>query len=246
MDANQSTFSSDSDNDDDTDNEESFHIWDESSDEEEASSMDQERIAETLKQYATHFKVKLDSSKNMRNVNPLIPPPMIDEGKRDQKTMRIENYFGDKSRLEFFDRSNWMRDKRNVMNTGDDIADKVIMSPKLDYSIDYAFSPRRCDDEKGDSDEKEDSDEEVDSGEEDDTAATTCSVSTIASGSTLHTTCTSIERGRPTSPRSRYIGNCINSKINPRLSLILRKRVSTELNLKHQVKSDVSQLHITC
>jgi Ran GTPase-activating protein (RanGAP) involved in mRNA processing and transport len=37
----------------------------------------------------------------------------------------------------------------------------------------------------------------------------------------------------PLSPRSRYIDNCIRQRLNPRACLILRKRFTRELNLKH-------------
>jgi hypothetical protein len=234
---------------------EEFQIWDEP---DELDSEKQERIEETLKQYAARFQVKLGLKKIVTKDNPLVPPRMRDEGKRDKKTMKLEKYFGDKSRQDFFGRSNWVRDKRNVMNKGDNIADKVVMTPKLDYSVDFAFAPRRfdnLDDDEEDDDNDDDDEEDEEDGHSEEgqgldaqttythaptnMAASVCSLSTIVSESTLHTTCSAIERGTPTSPRTRYIGNCINSHINPRASLILRKRVSTELNLKHQVNKNV-------
>lgn len=59
----------------------------------------------------------------------------------------------------------------------------------------------------------------------------------VVSDTTLNTTCTEIERGAPTSPRTRFIGNCLNSHLNPRPALILRKHVSNELDLRHQVRN---------
>jgi hypothetical protein len=239
---------------------EEYQLWHGESEELDAEK--QERIDETVKQYAARFKSKLGKKKFVERENPLRAPPMKDEGRRDQKTMKIEKYFGDHSRQEFFGRSNWIRDKCNIINKGDNIAEKVVMTPKLDYSVDFAFAPRRFDD-LGDDEYDEDNDDDDDDDNEEDAeavdkadaqvrrlglgihssytsaptnlAATDSSVCTFESGSTLHTSCTAIERGTPTSPRTRYIGNCINSKINPRASLILRKHVSTELKLRHQV-----------
>jgi hypothetical protein len=37
----------------------------------------------------------------------------------------------------------------------------------------------------------------------------------------------------PTSPRSKYIVGCLREKLNPRASLILRKRINSELKLEH-------------
>ena len=47
-----------------------------------------------------------------------------------------------------------------------------------------------------------------------------------------------VENGTLTSPRTRYITSCITKKLNPRMNLILRKRVSPELNLQHQGMGD--------
>ena len=43
---------------------------------------------------------------------------------------------------------------------------------------------------------------------------------------------------RPLSPRHRFILGCINSKITPRPSLLIRKDLSTVLNLEHQNMGD--------
>jgi hypothetical protein len=223
-----------------------------------------DKVHQAVKTYAAKFKSKLKSNSNSNSkkssyqvkknkANPLMPPPIKEEGRRDKNSIKLEKYFGIQSRQEFFGRANWIRDKGNVMNKGDNIAEKTVLTPKDDYSTDFAFAPRRFDDleddveEEGEGDDNDNEESEVWGKKLQLDAATTytsaptnramsvSSVSTIASASTLHTTRSVIEKGAPTSPRTRYIGNCINSQINPRASLILRKRVSTELNLSHQV-----------
>ena len=47
-----------------------------------------------------------------------------------------------------------------------------------------------------------------------------------------------IQEGTITSPRTKYIAACLKQNMNPRMSLILRKRVSSELNLQHQGMGD--------
>lgn len=45
------------------------------------------------------------------------------------------------------------------------------------------------------------------------------------------------EHNQPSSPRTEFIAGCIQEKLNPRASLLLRKTVSQELNLQHQGNS---------
>jgi Ran GTPase-activating protein (RanGAP) involved in mRNA processing and transport len=42
-----------------------------------------------------------------------------------------------------------------------------------------------------------------------------------------------VDVGTMTSPRTKYIAKCLNGNMNPRMSLIVRKRVSPHLNLQH-------------
>ena len=155
--------------------------------------------------------------------NFLLSPAPKDEGHRDRKKMQWEKYFGQNAREDFYGRSSWVKDKRNFMNLADNVAEKVVLNPKEDnYATDYAFAPRRIDKKN-----------RTEMGSCDDTRS-------VITETTLQTTCTEIDRGVPTSPRTRYIGNCINNKINPRASLILRKNVSTKLTLKHQVRTKFS------
>ena len=196
---------------------------------------------EAPQQYLNEFQISEIGKKSIK-VNPLLPPTLEEEGRRDQRTVRLEKYFGDESRLDFFERSSWVNEKRNIMNSKDNIAEKIVMPPKDDYAVNFAFAPQRFD---GIYDECDDDGQQGGNGVEAQTtytsaptnmAASVSSLSTIESMSTLHTSCSTIERGMPTSPRTRFIGNCIKNGINPRASLIIRRNVSSELILKHQVK----------
>lgn len=47
-----------------------------------------------------------------------------------------------------------------------------------------------------------------------------------------------VQDGTVTSPRTKYIAACLKKNMNPRMSLILRKRVSADLSLQHQGMGD--------
>ncbi|CAM9213873.1 unnamed protein product, partial [Ectocarpus fasciculatus] len=52
------------------------------------------------------------------------------------------------------------------------------------------------------------------------------------------------EVGLPTSPRSNYIFDCLADRLNPRASLIIRKKAITSLNLKHLGMGDKMAGHL--
>ena len=63
---------------------------------------------------------------------------------------------------------------------------------------------------------------------------------------TLPTTSEAMEEevGLPTSPRSNYIFDCLADRLNPRASLIIRKKAITSLNLKHLGMGDKMAGHL--
>ncbi len=63
---------------------------------------------------------------------------------------------------------------------------------------------------------------------------------------TMKTTseCLTEDVGEPSSPRSNYIYDCIEDKLNPRASHVIRKRLSTSLNLKHHGMGDKMAVHL--
>lgn len=223
-------------------------------------------IKSTFRRYAAIFHGGVLPN-FVKKINPLIAPAVKDEGRRDVKQLKWEKYFGSQSRNDFHGRSSWVRSKIHCMNIEDDIADRVQLTPQMDFDTEFAFAPRRTSNKsiryRKSTNEKKKKDEEelvdkvassiVDGSDVHlgqlvfeekcynsqpkvvPNNSDNCSVVTLESGSTLNTTCTTIEKGAPTSPRTRYIGNCMNNNINPRASLILRKDVSNILDLRHQV-----------
>jgi hypothetical protein len=253
------------------DSHEEFDSSDESDQEEKEKK---QNLVNTFRRYAAIFTNGKLPDFVQKKVNPLASPKIKDEGKRNQKIVKLEKYFGYNSRNDFYGRSNWIKNKIHVMNEEDNIAEKVQLTSKKDHENDFAFAPRRPVRKRGksrrpvkqlsrhndtDSDDGDDGylhgtnssgcgDDEINNGQRNSTephGQRSCDVPSIncdtslasfESASTLNTSCSVIETGTPTSPRSRYIGNCLNSHLNPRAALILRKDVSYEMDLSHQVQ----------
>ena len=171
-------------------------------------------------------------------------------------------YFGNLARDRFFDRYKWMARVKDDLTSDCDLMENTMFDSSVAKVMDFPFAVRRPDIEDH-HDEFEDydlepppdtSDAEKSSvfnytlrdGDDAYSAAADCfgdgtagvssapppihNDSLVASTSSPFSQFTSIT---PTSPRSRYIVGCMREQLNPRASLILRRRLNSELKLEH-------------
>lgn len=173
--------------------------------------------------------------------NLLIPPSIMEENVHNLvfSPVKVEKYFGSNARLDFLNRINVAHQDETIRGNG--------YLPSKEESTPIPFMPRRpvkssdrpapvsvasLGDVSCLSWMNEGYDDRPGLGVE------APSVDTITSFD--YQTTSDYERNQPSSPRTTYISGCIQEKLNPRASLLLRKSVSQELNLQHQGKNDVS------
>jgi Ran GTPase-activating protein (RanGAP) involved in mRNA processing and transport len=173
----------------------------------------------------------------------------------DGTDFQMKTYFGDSSRVEFFDRLHYLSAKRGVVHRGrkpilfgdeqrvlnqlirtDPYASKT-SSESLN---DYPFAPHRQDEDfeegGGDGAGAEANDDHIGNHQTDSYFASYEN----SSRDSLSTTALLVpyDEGCDLSPRTKYLNGCLAKEINPRASLILRKNVSTVLNLQHHGMGD--------
>jgi Ca2+-binding EF-hand superfamily protein len=147
----------------------------------------------------------------------LIPPSYEDEEKKGN-TLQIDRYFGPTARDNCGQRYQWLKNQTNILLDENDLLQRTRFDSSKVSALDFPFNPRR-------DDEEEVSEEE----EEEDGQGDHRSLSTMDRSLVKY----DVENGCPSSPRTKFLAGCIKNKLNPRLSLILRKRVTDELNLQH-------------
>lgn len=210
----------------------------------------QEEPAKTVTQTTEQMQATL------RRGNALMPQSLLEEDFRNRRQARVrhENYFGAQARVSFLHRQQWLqREQGQLDRGGEDLAQHTIFEENAaenSHSIDFPFMPRRPpgpDDGTvtgGDS-SQEQAEEDVsllfcddfevpeDASEQDGVSAAksyeTHSVATLDLSTTMQ-----FHKLTETSPRTKFIASCAQAKVLPRASLLLRKNVSTELNLQHQ------------
>jgi Ran GTPase-activating protein (RanGAP) involved in mRNA processing and transport len=127
--------------------------------------------------------------------------------------LKLSRYFGAAARNEFGRRLRWLSNQRRSLYKKDGE-----MLGKTRFESLYDPSEPHTSDNEGNNDDDADA----------------ASVDSFDAPSVKD----DVEHGTMTSPRTRYITSCITKKLNPRMSLIVRKRVSPELNLQHQGMGD--------
>lgn len=169
--------------------------------------------------------------------------------------IQMKKYFGDSSRFEFFDRLHYVSAKRGVVQQGrkpilfgdeQKVFKKLIRTDPFasltssESLCAYPFAPHRQDE---DCDEEAD-DEETEADNESDRIgnhrADQFSSYRNSSRDSLSTAALLVpyDQELDLSPRTKYLHGCLTMDINPRASLILRKNVSTVLNLQHHGMGD--------
>jgi Ca2+-binding EF-hand superfamily protein len=156
----------------------------------------------------------------------LEPPSFRDELNIDG-AVRLEKYFGDEARQDFSRRLNWVSRHKNIDE--EDSMMRIRLDQEKTASLAFPFCPVRMDDITDPNEEKcHDSTIVLD--EDDYTTASTFDASAV-----IHDV---KDGGRLNSPRTKFISSCVKKKVNPRMSLILRKRVTDELSLQHMGMGD--------
>ena len=215
----------------------------------------QRRFATLFKQGSTVVEeMKKEKERSLRH-NPLIPQPMVEEDFRNRTRSRVrhENYFGDQAKSAFLNRYQWVAHEQSVLDSNEDAIHHTIFEENAkenSHSIDYPFMPCRPvgpdDVSVASKNPFEDDNISLLFCEDFDTQASevvnqtsansvanetyeTHSVATLDLSATMQ-----FNKETETSPRTKYIASCMQAKIHPRASLLLRRNVSAELNLQHQ------------
>jgi len=228
----------------------------------------QEKLRVTQRRFATLFaendvtlpatdKSAAELQEEQRRINALMPPSVHEEDFRNRRRgkVRHENYFGDQAKSSFLSRYHWVSQEQSVLDHGtDDLVNHTVFEENAvenSHSIDFPFMPRRpmdpedvsvatadpfendnisllfCEDFDVPEDRVEADRESVGATRE------THSVATLDLSATMQ-----FNKQTETTPRTKFIAACIQAKVHPRASLLLRKNVSTELNLQHQGMGD--------
>ena len=154
-------------------------------------------------------------------------------------------YFGPQCRAEFNSRMSWLSHRKDqLLNAAADMSEKIVLDekpPAVD-TLYFPFAPQRPAMNPTESStvdgEKSMTSVDVISGitggsEFSSIVCPTGSLSTLSVGTKT------IDRNTaPTSPRSKFIASCMMKGLNPRASLILRKNLSSSLDLQHQGMGD--------
>jgi hypothetical protein len=248
--------SSDSDNDSDCSDE----FADRKKEIQEKLRVTQRRFATLFAENAVDVPVVSEKEttqddENLRRGNALIPPPMEEEDFRNRRKGRVrhENYFGVEAKTSFLNRYHWVSHEQSVLDHGvDDLQRHTVFEENTfenSHTIEYPFMPRRPvnpDDASVASEDLyendnisqllcEDFEDPVDNGSGVDLEKSVAGSHETHSVATLDLSATmQFNKQTETTPRTKFIAACIKAKIHPRASLLLRKNVSTELNLQHQ------------
>ena len=156
----------------------------------------------------------------------LEPPSYVEEDRGD--TIQLRKYFGEEARHDFSHRLTWVSKLKNM-----ELDYNCVEHPPLRTRLDtekhngpaFPFCPVRIDHLFEEDNDADDPNDPLGDG----SVANTFDRSEVAFDA---------EVGHMSSPRTKYIGSCLQRKMNPRMSLILRKRVTDELNLQHMGMGD--------
>jgi hypothetical protein len=184
--------------------------------------------------------------------NVLVPQPVEEEDFRNRSKGRVrhENYFGDQAKSSFLSRYHWVAQEQSVLDNGSEaLVHHTIFEENTkenSHTIEFPFMPRR----PGNPDDMSVASE--DPFEDDNVSLLFCNdfdipedteeaAASIAETYDTHSVATldlsaamQFNRELETSPRTKFIAACIQAKVHPRASLLLRRNVSAELNLQHQ------------
>jgi hypothetical protein len=125
--------------------------------------------------------------------------------------LNLTRYFGVSARNEFGRRIKWLSNQRKMLyNQRDELEEKTRFESSYDHQDTRSTDKQSLIDD-------------------DNVSLDSFDVPTVKDD---------LQDGTVTSPRTKYIAACLKKNMNPRMSLILRKRVSADLNLQHQGMGD--------
>jgi len=169
--------------------------------------------------------------------------PIAYSGSDDRSVVSISNYFGSSARSDFNSRLSWCSNKSLISDQGaGDLMKRTQFEVNSNHNMDFPFCPHRQRLKEQQLEHEYEEDESL-CGEDslsgnqkqhDDDGISVASASTL-NVSTIVRTASHI---RIASPRTKYISGCIKSHRNPRMSLILRRKVTSQLNLQHMGMGD--------
>ena len=126
--------------------------------------------------------------------------------------LNLTRYFGVTARNEFGRRIKWLSNQRKMLyHQRDELEEKTRFESSYDHQ------------------ENSSSHEKHSLIDEENVSVDSFDVPTVKDD---------LQDGTVTSPRTKYIAACLKKNMNPRMSLILRKRISSDLNLQHQGMGD--------
>lgn len=180
--------------------------------------------------------------RGMSTSNLLMPPSIQEENVHHLafSPVKIEKYFGSNARSAFLNKINvaYQEDTIKGANLPNAFSETAYL-PSKEAFVDIPFMPRRPEKATTRGVERQMQVESLGEvsclDDYDDRPGLHGAVdapSTVCSFDYQHIT--DYEHEQPASPRTAFISGCIQEKINPRASLLLRKTVSQELNLQHQ------------
>jgi hypothetical protein len=179
------------------------------------------------------------TNRGISDFNILMPPSLLEENVHTlpASPVKLEKYFGSSARGAFLSKINVAYQEESIKGTGKAAAafKQTAFLPSKEEYVDIPFAPRRpvkedkerhvCVDPLGDVSCLDGCDDRP-PGVCVDAPSSFCSLDYQETDDYRH--------AQPPSPRTAFISGCIQEKLNPRASLLLRKNVSKELNLQHQ------------
>jgi Ran GTPase-activating protein (RanGAP) involved in mRNA processing and transport len=174
------------------------------------------------------------------------------ESLSSKSTLNLTRYFGVGARNEFGHRIKWLSNQRQLLfHQSDELLEKT----RFESSYTIPSSVHGGGDEGSESfshhlpDQDPDDDLTLDNGgmssricpshrHHDDEGGGCDDANSSHDSFDIHTIHDDLHDGTITSPRTKYITACLKQNLNPRMSFILRKRISSDLNLQHQGMGD--------
>jgi hypothetical protein len=176
--------------------------------------------------------------------NLLVPPTHSEECVRNLAVspVKVEKYFGFHARQDFFDKVNAVNQEEKIKGMAGMKESQIkptAFLPSKEEIVDFPFQVKRpvkkdrsasrrqgWAEPLGDVSCLDNFDDRP--GVHPVDASTVCSLD--------YQEINDYDHNQPSSPRTTFISGCIQEKLNPRVSYLMRKNVSIELNLQHQGK----------
>lgn len=158
---------------------------------------------------------------------------------KSSSTINLKRYFGINARTEFGRRIKWLSNQRKLLyHQRDELLEKTRFESSYDGHS-HSHSHNNNNNHNNSNNHNNDNNTQITTTNGGDERFSVLDDDNISVDSfDIPTVKEDIQEGTITSPRTKYIAACLKQNMNPRMSLILRKRISSELNLQHQGMGD--------